>query len=253
MTLDEFYQNMMVPESCALHKRIFKKHFYENGKLNAADKKAFSEDITNIEWRYTLKPSTINIPRFEDDQHEYLEIAILEIDLNSRKRAGRIAQVVQRTIPYPLIIIFKCNDHIALNIAEKRINRADSNKIVTETFYDTSWIDLGAPKLWQQEFLKDFCIKNFSYRDLYAFYQSTLKRIIALSCAEHSERYALESREGLLTEDRARSLKEIEKLHQEQGEIRSKLKSEKNMGTKVQLNTQMKKANDRIESIKRKL
>jgi hypothetical protein len=253
MMLDEFYQFMMVPESCALHKRIFKKHFYENGKLNAADKKAFSEDITNIEWRYTIKPSTINIPRFEDEQREYLEIAFLQIELNSRKRAGRIAQVVQKTIPYPLIIIFECNDHIALNLAEKRINRADSNKIVTETFYDTNWIDLGAPKLWQQEFLKDFCIKNFSYRDLCAFYQDALKRIIALNCAEHNERYALESGEGLLTENRARSLKEIEKLHQEQGEIRNKLKSEKNMGTKVQLNTQMKKANDRIEAIKREL
>ncbi len=253
MTLDEFYQNMMVPESCALHKRIFKKQFYEKGNLNAADKKAFSEDIANIEWQFTLKPSTINIPRFEDDQHEYLEIAILQIELNSRKRAGRIAQVVQRTIPYPLIIILVCDGQISLNVAEKRINRADSNKIVTETFYDTSWIDLGAPKLWQQEFLKDFFIKNFSYRDLYAFYQSALKRIIALNCAEHSERYALESGNGLQTEDRANSLKEVEKLQQEQGEIRNKLKSEKNMGTKVLLNTQMKKVNDRIEAIKREL
>jgi hypothetical protein len=253
MTLDEFYQNMMVPESCALHKRIFKKHFYENGKLNATDKKAFSEDVTNIEWRYTIKPATINIPRFEDDQHEYLEIAVLQIELNSKKRAGRIAQVVQKTIPYPLIIIFECNDHIALNIAEKRINRADSNKMVTETFYDTSWVDLGALKLWQQEFLKDFCIKNFSYRDLYAFYQSALKRIIALKCAEHSSRYALQSGNGVMTEDRARNLKEVEKLQQEQVEIRNKLKNEKNMGTKVQLNTQMKMVNDRIEAIKREL
>jgi hypothetical protein len=253
VTLDEFYQNMMVPESCALHKRIFKKHFYENGKLNAADKKAFSEDITNIEWRYTLKPSTINIPRFEDDQHEYLEIAILQIELNSRKRAGRIAQVVQKTIPYPLIIIFECDGHMVLNVAEKRINRADSNKIVTETFYDTNWIDLEAPKPWQQEFLKDFCIKNFSYRDLYAFYQDALKRIIALNCAGLNERYALESGNGLLTEGRAKSLKEVEKLQQEQGEIRNKLQKEKNMGTKVQLNTQMKKINDRIETIKAEL
>ena len=243
----------MVPESCTLHKRIFKKHFYENGKLNTTDKKAFSEDINNIEWLYTIKPSTINIPRFEDDQFEYLEIAILQIELGSRKRAGRIAQVVQRTIPYPLIIIFVYDGHISLNIAEKRINRADSNKIVAEIFHDTGWVDLAAPKPWQQEFLKDFCVKNFSYRDLYAFYQDVLKRIVALNCAEYSERYALEAGEGLLTENRVRRLKEIEKLQQEQVEIRNKLKKEKNMGTKVQLNTQMKKINDRVEAIKAKL
>ena len=65
MTLEQFYQNMAVPEACALGKRIYKKQFYENGQLNAADKKAFVEDIEGIEWRYTLKPSTINIPKLE--------------------------------------------------------------------------------------------------------------------------------------------------------------------------------------------
>ena len=29
MTLKQFYQNMAVPESCALGKRIYKKQFYE--------------------------------------------------------------------------------------------------------------------------------------------------------------------------------------------------------------------------------
>ena len=88
---------------------------------------------------------------------------------------------------------------------------------------------------------------------IYAFYQSALKRIIALKCAEHSSRYALQSGNGVMTEDRARNLKEVEKLQQEQVEIRNKLKNEKNMGTKVQLNTQMKMVNDRIEAIKREL
>ena len=102
MTLEQFYQNMAVPENCALGKRIYKKQFYENGQLNAADKKAFAEDIEGIEWRYTLKPATMNISRFEDDTHEYLEIAILQVLLTAIERTARIAAAMQKAIPYPV-------------------------------------------------------------------------------------------------------------------------------------------------------
>ena len=127
-----FYGNLAVPDSCLLGKRVFKKHFYEHGKLNAADKRTFVEDIDSIEWRYTLKPSTVNIPRFKNENYEYLELAILRVALTSRTRYKRIAEVMQKAIPYPLLILFNWKDdsdeQVALNIADKRINRADSNK-----------------------------------------------------------------------------------------------------------------------------
>ncbi|MCH8136883.1 MAG: DUF4391 domain-containing protein [Proteobacteria bacterium] len=253
MTLEQFYQNMAVPENCALGKRIYKKQFYENGQLNAADKKAFAEDIEGIEWRYTLKPATMNISRFEDDTHEYLEIAILQVLLTAIERTARIAAAMQKAIPYPVLIIFVCGDQLALNAAEKRINRADSNKIVVETMHDTGWISLGAPEPWQTDFLNDFCITNFSYRNFFAFYQDMVKRIVALNCAVHTGRYALDTENSTSGRNRVEGLRRLEGLSQERAEIRNKLKKEKNLGTQVRLNTRIKQITDRIEAIKPKL
>lgn len=249
-SIDQFYKNMAIPDDCLLGKRLFKKQFYENGQLNAADKKAFVEDIDGIEWRYTLKPGTINIPRFEDDTHEYLEIAILQILLTSGNRVARIAGAVQKAIPYPIMIVFICGDKMALNVAEKRINRADSNKIVIEAIHDTGWISLTDTDPLQKAFLSDFSITNFSYRDFFTFYQDMVKRIIALNCAVHTGHYSLNTAINGNKQDRLHRLRQLEKLEQEKNEIRNKLKKEKNLSKQVQWNTRIKTITDRVEELR---
>lgn len=253
MTLEEFYKNMAVPDACVLGKRIYKKQFYENSQLNAADKKTFVEDIDGIEWRYTLKPSTINIPKLEDETHEYLEVAVLQVSLIAKERNSRIAAVIQKAVPYPTLIVFVCDNQIALNAADKRINRVDSNKIVVETTHDTGWMSLEEPETWQAAFLKDFCLTGFSYRNFFDFYQDMTKRIIALNCAAHTGRYSLEAGSDCSGMDRLAILRQLEKLDQEISENRNKLKHEKNLGTQIQLNTRIKQISDRIEAVKQEL
>jgi len=60
----------------------------------------------------------------------------------------------------------------------------------------------------------------------------------------------LEIPNGLSVDDRVRQLKQVEKLQQEKSGIQGKLKKEKNLGTQVQLNIQIKQIKDRIEEIK---
>ena len=138
-----FYQKLALPEACFLGKRVYKKLFYENAALSAADKKAFSEDILDIQWCYTLKPETIAIARYEDNDREYHEIALMQVNLKNDQHSKRLAQIIQRAIPYPLLIVFTQGSRFALNVADKRINQADREKIRVDAFYDTDWLDLN--------------------------------------------------------------------------------------------------------------
>ena len=79
--IETFYEILAIPDTCRLGKRVFKKLFYENAKLGVTDKKAFKEDIDVITWVYTLKPSTIPIQAYEDNEREYHEVTILQVDL----------------------------------------------------------------------------------------------------------------------------------------------------------------------------
>jgi len=253
----DFYNHLAVSDACRLEKRLYKKQFYEYGQLNATDKKAFVEDIAHIEWRYTLKPATINIPRFEDEHREYLEIAILQVTLNQGKRHKRIADIMQKAVPYPLLIVMAWahdgGESLALNAADKRINRADSNKIVVETVYDTGWLNLARLAPWQQAFLADFQLTQFPFSNILAFYQAITQRIVALNCAQHTGRYAVAAATNGGSTNRLAALRQLDQLQQERGELRNKLSKEKNLGTQVQLNTRVKQLSDRIEATKQTL
>ncbi|MCG7877508.1 MAG: DUF4391 domain-containing protein [Candidatus Thiodiazotropha endolucinida] len=255
--IEAFYANLGLPESCFLGKKLFKKHFYEHGQLNATDKKAFVEDVDHIEWRYTLKPATINIPRYVDETYDYTEVAVIHVALLEGKRHSRIADVIQKAIPYPLLIVFTLYqddaDQLSLSVADKRINRSDSEKLVVESTQDSGWINLASHTPWELAFLNDFKARAFSYQDLRAFYYDIVERIVGLNCAKHTGQYESAEQNRTPTVDRLEALRQLDQLDSERSELRNKLKKEKNMGTQVQLNTRVKQISDRIEAIKQTL
>jgi hypothetical protein len=247
----DFFEKLAIPDSCYLGKRIYKKLFYENARLNVTDKKAFSHDIKEIDWRYTLKPETINIHRYEDEEREYHEVAIVQVSLKEIPRYKRIAQIIQRSIPYPVFIVFSHHSAIALNVAAKRINRADREKIMVEKFQYTAWINLETPAEHEKEFLENLAIANFSYNNFFEFYSDLTNRIVALNCAELSGNYSAESEQPDV--NRADVLETINSLQQKQAELRAALKKESQFGQKVELNIQIKNLTGQIEAQKAKL
>ena len=269
--VEALYAKMMIPESCRLGKRVFKKHFHTNAKLSSADKKALADDVDTIIWQYTFKPTTIQIQPYVDDQREYLEIALLQVNLKRDGRVKRLAEIVHRTIPYPVILIFvttenteenpnnksiqcsPCIQWFKLSLANKRFSQAGKDAIVAEGFQATSWLDLSNPTENQAAFLKSLDISTWPHTHFFAFYKAAMDRTIALACAEHTGHYSLEIPNGLSVDDRVIKLDQLEKLQQEKYELAGKLKKEKNLGTQVQLNTEIRRIKNQIEKIKAEL
>lgn len=252
-TLEAFIDHLSIPKSCELNKPVFKKLFLENGILDIADKAALKDDVEKIRWLYTLKPATINIAAHIDSERDFSEIAVLQVDLTSAKRIKRIATFMQRSIPYPLILLFTQGNQLCLSVADKRINQADREKWVVEDILYTDWIDLAAPTVAHAAFLEDCNINSFSFANFLSFYKSLADRVIASNCASHSGRYeqdAADNIENKPGEGRLERLRELEKLNLKKAEIANKLKKEKQLGRQVELNTQIKKINDALEKIR---
>ena len=251
--IEALYEKMMIPESCRLGKRVYKRLFHENAKLNATDKKALSDDVDTILWQYTFKPTTIPIQPYEDDQREYHEVALLQVNLKQTGRVNRLAEIVHRAIPYPLFVVFVFDMTCSINLAYKRFSQAEKEAVVAEGFQATGWIDLSNPMEIQVAFLDSLDISTWPHTHFFAFYRAAMDRVIALACAEHTGHYSLEIPGGLSADDRVNKLKQVEKLQQEKSELQGKLKKEKNLGTQVQLNTRIKQITDRIKAIKSEL
>lgn len=240
-----------IPEKCFLNKTLFKKLFQENADLDITDKKALKDDIEKIRWLYTLKPSTINIEPYTDDERIYDEVAILQIDLISQARAKRIASFVNKAIPYPLVLLFSFNDLVSVGVSDKRINQADKSKWVVEDIWLTEWFNPDTPNEAQQKFMQDMTMKGLSFVNFYAFYTDIKNRVIALNTAVKSGSYALTS--GDETLGRTEALRELEQLEQEKTELQNKLSKEKQMGKRVDMAANIKKYADQISGLKERL
>ena len=243
--IDVLYKKMAIPESCYLGKRVFKKLFFENIKLAGTDKKAFKEDIDTIIWQYTLKPLTIQIQSYEDDEREYLEVAVLQINFKNSKRYKRVAKVIHRAIPYPLVLIFSSEKNCALGLATKRFSQAEKGAIVVEEFFTTGWISLISPTEIQEHFLESLAISGLPHTHFFAFYSALIERFVALDCAKFSGKFILNS-EADQQQFRKNILTECHGLELQISEIRLKIKKETQFNRKVELNSKIKKLEQKL-------
>jgi hypothetical protein len=237
--IETLYERMAIPDACHLGKRVFKKLFHENAKLGTTDKKAFREDIDVITWQYTLKPSTISIQAYENGQREYHEVAILQVDLKTLNRTNRIAEIIHRTIPYPIVIVFAFKTMCALSFAHKRFSQAEKGAIVAENFIITDWINISAPIPVQQAFLESLAVSDLPHTHFFAFYSTLTDRLVALDCARLTGEYRLESTASKCGVRRDH-LVACHELESRIAEYKTDVKKETQFNRQVELNVKIK-------------
>src|SRR5690606_20249603 len=135
----------------------------DNAPMNAADRAVFREDIDVITWSYTLKPNTVAIPPHDDGVHEYVEIAVLHVILNRPGRVSRLAEIIHRAIPYPLILVFEYDPTAdeggssatewAISVAPKRVSQSGTEALVVQEVLMTPWLRLDPDQAAVRQFL----------------------------------------------------------------------------------------------------
>ncbi|AQT61869.1 DUF4391 domain-containing protein [Cellvibrio sp. PSBB023] len=245
---EAFLHSLNVPDSCVLNKPLYKKMFQEHADLDAKDKKALKDDVDKIRWLYTLKPTTINIAPYSDDLRDYGELAFLQVELSNGKSAERIGHLINRAIPYPVVIFFclteaketdlsEACEQLAICLADKRINKADKEKWVIEELLTSPWVSLARVTDTEQAFLNSLILRGLPHSNFWQFYQTLMARVQALQCAEISGRFHLVSGES--AEQQQEQLQQYKKIEQEVKKLRTQIKQAE-FSQQVMLNTQIK-------------
>jgi hypothetical protein len=246
--VEHFYNRLGLPVQTRLGARIYKKQLLENAELTATDRKWVNEDIDTLEWRYTLKPATLAIPRYDDAEREYIEIALLHITLKSPAHSKRLGEVIQRAIPYPLVLVFEHDGGLAINLADKRISRGDSSKLTVEQFFDTGWLVPDNLGQIEQDFLADFTASHCSHQHLYAFYQDLIRRVVALESARHTGQYQ-PSASIATDQQRQTYLQTLRELQQRLVSLNAALKTETQFNRKLEFNLQIKQLKQQMQQL----
>ena len=242
------FARMGFPEASQLGKRVFKKLFVENAPLTTADKKSLQKDVEDVTWQYTLKPSTIPIKVYEDTEREYLEVAVLKVAMRFRRSCSRLAEVIHRAIPYPLLIAFSFEGECCLSVAPKRFSQAEKGAIVAEECFTTPWISLEAPAEIDRAFLDSLALGGLPHTNFLAFYSAWVDRFIAYDCALLSGSFLVASKVVDPAERRER-LAVCHQLEMQIADLRAALNKEPQFNRQVELNTKIKNTERRLRQL----
>lgn len=233
-----------LPPECRVDKRVPKKLLMENGAPTAVDKRLINERIEHIHWLATLKPTTIGVSPYRDNQREYLEIAVLAVTLRDATakpaKTARLVELIHRAVPYPTLLIFAHGESLNLSLAHKRWSLGEAGRtVLAGEVVECRLGDNGATRL-EENFLAALPLARQPRTNLYALYQGWIDTLLALLASRVTGTFTRTETPAQATE-RLAALGEYARLEVEATRLWAVAAKERQMARQVELNLKLKR------------
>jgi hypothetical protein len=239
-----------IPDRAIISKKISKAFFIRNFELSSADKKILNE-IVMMEWLASIKPSNTNIALFQNEIYIFEEIQIIICTVSENLLKGtidKVANLFQKHIPYPIVLIIENEDEFVVNVCDKKINQIDKSKRTIEAFINSP----NVSKLYKSELVNAFFESlDFAILDktnLETTYKSFTSAIVQFQTALVTG--AFNKRSSVRTEDDLKHLETIQRIEKEIITLSNQIKKETQLNTRISLNIEIQKKRSEIEKIK---
>ena len=226
---------LTIPDECKVNDIIAKDLIFSEGELKSSDKKIFTNYVKQVRWLYSLKKENIGINQYNDDTKEYLEVEIINIVLKEDKKLARIADIVMRIMPYPIVLVFEFKGKIQLFVSHQSESLVDSSKITLDDVISTNWIVFDEMDEIDGILFKDLQLSNLNYSNFYKFYDSIVQKIIKYNGSKSVGREV-----NLSVEEIKRVNNKIASLESEINNLRINLKKETQPQLIVEINNKIR-------------
>ena len=264
LSVEDIIAAIGVPGEARVDQRIPKKMLLEQataqGLVTATDKRQVRDSLEELRWLATLKPANCAIAAFKDSAHEYLEIAILTLTMRPTAKSSRLAQLIHRAIPYPVFLILETrdgeiSDGLSISLAHKRLSLAEGDKTVLEeartaSLSQSSPTD-GKPSPYVPVLLASLALKYASrspgvvqegqtFPTMFSVYQFWLDSLAAGQAAAFTGSFDLPESAETAADQRI-ALDNLARLDREEAMVRAKLRGQKQLSRRVELNFALKR------------
>lgn len=257
MTAQDIVLALGLPDSCRVDQRVPKKLLVENGAPTAADKRQINDDIEEIQWVAALKPNTIGVAEYRDDLREYVEIAVLTVTLRATDdkpaKVARLAELVHRAVPYPVLLLLNSGQRVTLSFAHKRWAQNEASKVVLDGGVLSVALPDDAPSAATlSTFTQALVLTSQPQATLFGLYQGWMDSVQALLAARLTGTFkAADSPEQAAA--RRQALQECERLELEATRLRTQAAKEKQLARQVELNLALKRVQAQLAAARQQL
>jgi hypothetical protein len=267
LSSEQLIAALRLPAEATVGQRVPKKMLAENltsrGTVTSADRKLLQDQIDEITWVAALKPSNAGIPVYQDEVRSYLELAVLcvrlrqgsQLDAKTAKvspSVARLAELVHRAIPYPVLLVLDDGTRIYLSLVHIRWVQKEADKAVLDGELIQGILSCNREVIAAKDsenisaFLAALDLSKQPRSDLFSLYQGWMDTVISLQTAFVTGAFvASASREH--AEERHQGLLELKRLKTEIGRLRSMAQKEHQLARQVGINLEIKRIQGQLE------
>lgn len=239
---DSIVASLALPASCRVDQRLPKKLLAEHGGVTAADRRLLNEGIAEAHWLAALKPTTVAVPSWRDEVRDYLELAVLTVGLRSSHAPTasrqRLAELVHRAIPYPVLLLVLTEDLVELSLVHKRAAQNEAGRVVLDG--EIVSLVLSEEQPAPEGLLAALAADRQPSQHLMAFYQGWIDTVIAAQAARVTGRFVVSATPDQAALRRA-ALREHQRLEQDAARLRAQAVKENQMAKRVEHNLALQK------------
>ena len=246
-----------LPARCRVDQRVPKKMLIDHGAPTAADKRLLNDHIESVQWLAALKPHTIGVPIWRDDEREYLEIAVLAVTLRRASvppapstSLARLTELLHRAVPYPVLLLLDAPHGLSVSAAHKRWAHNEAGKVVLDG--DPTTVALALDLSAEHAFVQALALARQPQASLLALYQGWADCLTAWQAAEVTGRFTTTTTPAQAAA-RREALRTCQRLELESTRLRALAAKEKQMAKQVDLNLALKRISAELASAREQL
>lgn len=262
VTSDQIIAALELPASCVVDQRVPKKMLIENVAPTSADKRLINDAIEEIQWFAALKPNTVGVVEYRDDEREYLEVAVLCITtryapagegartVTKPVKITRLAELVHRAVPYPVLLLIAAPRELYLSLAHKRWAQNEGGKIVLDG--DPATVSVTFDLTAEHPFIQALSMTRQPQANLFDLYQGWVDCLTAWQVSQYTGAFTKTDTPAQAA-GRREALRICQRLEQESARLHAQAVKEKQMAKQVDLNLALKRINDELSLARERL
>jgi hypothetical protein len=244
---------LQLPERCLVKKKITKAFFKRNFDMTSAEKNLLDDYnvISAIDWIASISQANANVPAYQDYESTFEEIQVMAVTTSPEslnKYASKIIDLVQKYIPYHILLIVHDGVNSIWNVTYKRINQNDNNKRTVDKKFTTDSITANTTNKVQEAFLEALSFTRVTSTNLKVLYDGYVQCFVGLTTAPIIGTF--ETRRTERTKEDVERLERITTLEKEITTLTKVAQKETQLNKKIELNTQVQQKRKQIENLK---
>ena len=260
LSSEQLISALRLPAEATVGQRVPKKMLAENltsrSTATSADRKLLHEQIEEVTWVAALKPTNAGIPVYQDEVRSYLELAVLSVRLREGSQlapipakvspsVARLAELVHRAIPYPVLLVLDDNARLYLSLVHIRWAQKEADKAVLDgDLIQGVFVHNGSPAASVMDadtvnaFINAMGLSKQPRTDLLTLYQGWMDTLSAWQAAAVTGRFECVSPQQATA--RRAALRRCHELDAQISSLRAAASKEKQMARQVAANLEIK-------------